>query len=201
MTVPRRLLRHHGDPGTRTPSSTPTLTISVAVIPTMLHRTQVPMLHFNFLVCSVFYTDWRTKTLLLGTGVSLFGISDTVFTVTIDKAPQGVVNSTAAPLLFSKYGLSDGLHSGESFLLELYHIIDFDFFSVTLTTQTPPSNTSQLALDSASVSSTLPSEYVAHSISNPPSNRFTAKIRHHPSSMITRTQGLWYIRAPGRTER
>lgn len=33
---------------------------------------------------------------------------------------------------------------------------------MTLSTQTPPSNSSQLALDYASVSSPLPSEYVAH---------------------------------------
>ncbi|KAF9469691.1 hypothetical protein BDZ94DRAFT_1243030 [Collybia nuda] len=83
-----------------------------------------------------------------GSGLSLFGTSNTTYSVTIDRISQGLVNSPTNGLLFSKYGLVEDLHS------------------VTLSAQTPPLNSSLLALDFASISSSLRRD------ENPPSPIF-----------------------------
>jgi hypothetical protein len=50
----------------------------------------------------------------LGMGVSLFGASNTTYSVMIDNNFHDLVNSTTSSLLFSEYNLTVGLHSSES---------------------------------------------------------------------------------------
>jgi hypothetical protein len=119
---------------------TPSQTKSVKAILTMSPLTLMPTSLLTFMASSspAFYCC-RAQ-IIVGSGIALFGSANSTFNVVVDNNLRASVNGTPAPLLYSDYNLTQGLHSGESSLWKILPLTSSHHWSNFLNSDTkrPP---------------------------------------------------------------